>query len=307
MDFLGRARTLVRIVEAGSFSSAARSLGLSLAAISRQIGTLEEELGAKLFVRTTRSLHLTDEGRRFHEHATRLVREADAAMASVRPDRAIGGRVVVSASVALGVLRIVPALPALLDVYPALEFEMRLEDREAELVGEGVDIAVRAGMALPDTTNLVALQVATFARVLVASPAYLRRHGMPRTVDSLASHAAVLGLSSFATWHFVEEGETRAVTVAPKLRVATMFGIRAAVEAGMGIAVVPQFVVEDALAAGSLRALLPEATLSPVSAHALYRIENRGSPRIDAIVAHIRATLPTDPSPAAPARGRRRA
>ncbi|MDI1475930.1 LysR family transcriptional regulator [Polyangium sp. y55x31] len=307
MDFLGRARTLVRIVEAGSFSSAARSLGLSLAAISRQIGTLEEELGAKLFVRTTRSLHLTDEGRRFFEHATRLVREADAAMASVRPDRAIGGRVVVSASVTLGVMRIVPALPALLDAHPALELEMRLEDHEAELVGEGVDIAVRAGMALPDTTNLVAQSIATFPRVLVASPAYLRRHGLPRTVDSLASHAAVLGLSSPATWHFVEDGEKRTVTMVPKLRVATLLGIRSAVEAGLGIAAFPDFVVKDAMADGSLRVLLPEATLPLVPVYALYRIENRGSPRIDAIASHLRATLPTEPAPAPPARGRRRA
>lgn len=292
MDFLGRARTLVRVVEAGSLSSAARSLGLSLAAVSRQISSLEEELGAPLLVRTTRSSTLTDAGTRFYEHASRLVRDADAARASVRPDSAIGGRVVLSTSVTLGVLRVVPATSKLLGSHPALELELRLEERAADVISEGVDIALRAGLVLPDTTRLVAQPVATFQRTLVASPAYLRRNGTPRTVAALASHAAVLGTSSTARWEMGEDGETRHVTVAPRLRVDTLLGIRAAAVAGLGVALLPDFVVTSELDAGALRALLPAATIAPVMAHALYRIEARGTPRIDAIVAHLRATVP---------------
>ncbi len=292
MDFLGRAKTLVRIVEAGSFSAAARSLGMSLAAISRQVTSLEDELGAKLLVRTTRSLHLTDHGRRFHEHAIRLVRDAEAARASVRPEGAIGGAILVSASVTLGVLRIVPALPTLLASFPALELSLRLEDRAADLVSEGVDVAVRAGLTLPDTTSLVAQPLATFQRLLVATPAYLRRHGNPRTVASLASHAAIVGSGSSGVWSFVEDGESRSVTVTPKLRVGTLLGVRAAALAGMGIAMLPDFVVARDLGDRSLRTLLPHAALAPVTAHALYRIEMRGAPRVDAVVAHLRATMP---------------
>lgn len=292
MDFLGRAQTLVRIVETGSFSAAARSLGMSLAAISRQVATLEEELGAKLIVRTTRTLRLTDEGRRFHDHATRLVREADAARASVRPDRAVSGTVVVSASVTLGVLRIVPAMPTLLARHGGLQLELRLEDRTADLVSEGVDIAIRAGLALPDSANLVGVQMATFDRLLVASPDYLRNHGIPKNVASLANHASVLGPTSSGTWQFTEEGESRTVTAAPKLRVATLLGVKAAVLAGMGMAVLPDFAVLPEIADRTLRVLLPEAKLAPVSTHALYRVENRGVPRIDAMLAHLRETIP---------------
>ena len=122
---------------------------------------------------------MTEAGPRVHEHARRLVRDADAARASVRGSRAIAGVVVLSASVTLGELRIVPALPKLLHAHPALELELRLEDRPAELVSEGVDIAVRAGFALPDTTSLVAQSLAVFQRVFVASPSYVRPDGAP--------------------------------------------------------------------------------------------------------------------------------
>lgn len=294
MDFLGRARTFVRVVEAGSLSGAARSLGLSLAAISRQIGSLETELGARLLVRTTRSLRVTDEGRRFHEHASRLVRDADAARASVRPEGAAAGSVLVSASVTLGVLRIVPALPKLFAAHPALHVDLRLEDRAADLVGEGVDIAVRAGLVLPDTTNLVAQPLATYQRFLVASPAYLRRRGTPRTAASLASHSAILGagMGTTGTWQLSEDGQPRSVSVNAQLRVGTLLAILAAVRAGLGIAALPDFVVASDLADKTLRVVLPEATLAPVAAHALYRVEARGTSRVEAVVRFLRSAMP---------------
>jgi DNA-binding transcriptional LysR family regulator len=292
MDFLGRAQTFVRVAEAGSLSGAARSLRLSLAATSRQIASLEEELGAQLFARTTRSLRLTDAGRRFHDHATRLVREAEAARASVRTDRAVSGRVVVSASVTLGVLRIVPALPALLDAHRGLEVALRLEDRAVEVVSEGIDLAVRAGLVLPDTSRLVAHPIATLERVIVAAPAYLRKHGTPRRADALAGHAAVVGTAAGNTWRVEEKGELRSVAITPRVRVDTLLGIRAAVRAGLGLAVLPRFVVDEDLEAQTLKRVLPELGLAPVQAHAIQRIEARGSPRLDAVIAHLKATVP---------------
>lgn len=288
MDFLGKSATFLRVVESGSFSAAARSLRMSLAAVSRQLVALEEELGAKLLVRTTRSLQLTEEGRRFHVHAARLVEEADVARASVRTDGSLVGSVVLSASVTLGVLRIVPGVRKLTDAHSRLALELRLEDRETDLVSEGVDIAVRAGLALPDTTNLVAQKLASFARFVVAAPSYLRKRGTPRTITSLAQHAAVVGARSSATWSFPEA----TVTVRPALRVSTLLGVREAVFAGVGIAILPDFVVHEALASGALKRLLPEAGLAPATAHALYRREARGASRIDAVVRHLRATMP---------------
>ncbi|HEY0469067.1 MAG TPA: LysR family transcriptional regulator [Polyangiaceae bacterium] len=292
MDFLAKAETFVRIVEAGSFSAAGRSLGLSLAAVSRQMAALESELDAKLLLRSTRSLHLTDEGRRFHEHANRLLRDADAARASVRPEGAIAGNVVVSASVSLGILRIVPSLPKLLAAHPGLELTLRLEDRSADLVSEGVDIAVRAGLELPDTTSLVGQSLASFARVLVASPGYLRRNGTPRSVAALAEHRAILGLDSGASWNFIEAGQKRAATMTAQLRVGTLLAVRSAALAGLGLAILPDFVVEKDLSERNLKPLLQNVEIAPVAAHALYRVENRGSPRIDAVIRHLRATVP---------------
>ncbi|MEI9947882.1 MAG: LysR family transcriptional regulator [Pseudomonadota bacterium] len=183
--FLAKAETFVRIVETGSFSGAGRSLGLSLAAISRQMAALETELAAKLLLRTTRSLSLTDEGRRFHEHANRLLRDAEAARASVRPEGAISGNVVLSASVSLGILRIVPNLPKLFATHPALELTLRLEDRSADLVSEGVDIAValasicRTRPASSASRGYVCPRVGRLPRLLAAPrhPAQCRRAG----------------------------------------------------------------------------------------------------------------------------------
>ncbi|NOU27823.1 MAG: LysR family transcriptional regulator [Polyangiaceae bacterium] len=296
MDFLGRAATFVRIVEAGSFSRAARSLGVSLSAISRQVTSLETELGATLLVRTTRAQRLTDEGLRFHAHATKLVREAELARASVRQDRSIEGNLTLSASVTLGLLRIVPGLPTLFAQHPALDLELRLEERAVDLVGDGVDVAVRAGLSLPQTTSLVAQPLATFPRYLVASPRYLRAAGTPRDVTALATHTAITGVRSGAVWELAEGSNAPVpVHMRVRLRVETLVGIRDAAVAGLGIAVLPDFVVADALATRTLVRVLPKVTLAPVEAHALYRVEARGSRRIAAVLAHLRASLPTKP------------
>jgi DNA-binding transcriptional LysR family regulator len=294
MDLLSRARTFVRIVEAGSLSAAARSFRLSLPAVSRQVQTLEEELGVKLLQRTTRSLRLTEAGRRFHEHAIRLVHEADAALASVQESRAVRGPVVVSASVTLGILRIVPGLSALTREHPALELRLRLEDRSADLVSEGVDIAVRAGMELPSSTGLVAVPLARFERHLVASPAYLKRNGTPKNVAALARHAAVLGMDSGSDWSFFEDGQEARVSVRPSLRVSTLLGVREAVLADLGLALLPNFVVATQLESGALKAVLPSAKLAPVTSHALYRVEQRGSPRLQAVLGYLQRALPFD-------------
>jgi DNA-binding transcriptional LysR family regulator len=287
MDLLAKANTFVRVVEAGSFSGAARSLRQSLAAVSRQIATLERDLGATLVVRTTRRLRLTEEGRLFHAHAMRLVREAEAARASVRRGNQVAGHVLVSSSVTLGVRLLVPALPLLLEAHPELSVELRLEDHAVDLVSEGVDIAVRAGLELPDTTSLVAVPLARFERHLVASPAYLKKCGRPRSVASLAAHAALVGPRSRGTWSFVEGGEPRTVQVESRMQVGTLLGLRAAALAGGGVAVLPDFVIADDLASGALARVLPQATLTPVMAHALYRIEMRGVPRVQTVLAHL--------------------
>ncbi len=292
MDLLARARTFVRIVEAGSLSAAARSFRLSLPAVSRQVQTLEEELGAKLLQRTTRSLRLTEAGRRFHEHATRLVQTADAALASVQESRSVRGPVVISASVTLGILRILPGLSALTRAHPELALSFRLEDRSADLVSEGVDVAVRAGMELPSSTGLIAVPLARFERHLVASPAYLKRNGTPKNVAALARHAAVVGTDASGEWSFLEADEEARVLLRPSLRVSTLLGVREAVLADLGLALLPNFVVASQLESGALKQVLPSAKIAPVTSHALYRVEQRGTPRIQAVLGYLQRAVP---------------
>ncbi|HEU4412296.1 MAG TPA: LysR substrate-binding domain-containing protein [Polyangiaceae bacterium] len=305
MDFLACTATFLRVAEAGSLSSAARSLRVSLSVVSRHLAWLERELGAPLLARTTRRLELTDAGRRFRERAAVLLREASEARASVRGPRALAGRLTLSASVSLGALRVVPSLPAFLDAHPRLDLELRLEDRAADLVGEGVDVALRGGFAPPDSASVIAQPVATFRQLLVASPAYLRARGTPRSLDDLARHVAVRGPSAPAPWHFEVGGEARAVSVPTRLRVGTLLGLAEAAVAGLGLAALPEFVVQRALAARALRALDVGAALPTVTVRALYRTESRGDARVEALVAHLRRTVPTAArGPGAPAGAR---
>lgn len=294
MDFLGRATTFVRVVEAGSFSSASRSLRLSLAAVSRQITSLEEELGAPLVVRTTRRLQVTEEGQRFYEHACRLVREAEAARACVRAERAVAGQVVISASVSLGIVRLIPALPMLLETHPGLDIALRLEDRSADLISEGVDIAIRAALVLPDTVQLVAQSIATFQPVVVASPAYLERAGTPRDIGSLSTHAALVGPDSPTQWRFIAGNTERTISITPKLRIGTLLGQRAAALAGLGIATLPDFIVEEEVRRGALKKIDLGAELAPIPVYAVVRADARKLPRIRAVVEHLAQTLPLD-------------
>jgi DNA-binding transcriptional LysR family regulator len=150
---------------------------------------------------------------------------------------------------------------------------------------------------LPDTTNLVAQPLATFQRVVVASPAYLDQAGTPRDVAALSGHAAIGGLGAALTWRFAEEGEERAITLTPRLRIGTLLGMRAAALAGLGIAVLPDFVVAEDLQSGALRQVLAAASLAPAAAHALHRVELRGARRIEAIVTHLRERMPLAPAP----------
>lgn len=155
-----------------------------------------------------------------------------------------------------------------------------------------MDIAVRAGMELPSSSGLVAVPLARFERSLVASPGYLKRSGTPKNVAALARHAAVLGVDSGGDWSFVEEGEEARVSVRPTLRVSTLLGVREAVLADLGLALLPNFVVAAHLSSGALKAVLPNAKLAAVTSHALYRVEQRGTPRIQAVLGYLQRALP---------------
>jgi DNA-binding transcriptional LysR family regulator len=292
VDLLAQMGTLVRVIESGSLSAAARSLGVSPAAVSRQISDLERRLGGALVVRSTRSLSVTDAGRRYYEHAVRILREVEDAGASVRATRTIRGRLAISAPVTFGLARVFPVLPALLRKHAELELDVRLEDRIVDLVGEGVDIAIRVGSEPPDSTSVVAHSLGRYGRRAVAAPAYLRRRAAPKHPKALETHESLLHVGDdglVAGWRFVRDGSEERVEPRGALRTNTVFALREAALAGVGIALLPEWLVEEDVAAGRLRVLLPEWSASKVAVIALHRAELKGIPRVRVFLDHVRS------------------
>ncbi len=290
MDLVDQMATFVDIVEAGSLSAAARRRRLSLAAVSRQLGALEAELGASLILRTTRAMTVTDAGRQFYEHALRALHDIDAARASVR---GAGGVLRVSAPVTIGLTHLVPLLPALHAAHPSLVVELRLEDHAADLIAEGIDVAIRAGVALPDSTSVVARELMRFSKWVVAAPRYLRAHGTPRTPEALGKHAAIVQLvGEVERWTLRDAAGTEStLRVRGPLRCTAPAAIRDLAIAGAGLALLPDLLVRDDIAAGRLRRVLPDHASPPLTLWAVHRVELRDAPRVRVFVDHVRRAL----------------
>lgn len=288
MDLLEKMATYVRVVEAGNFSAAAKQLRISPAAVSRQISTLEGELRVTLIRRTTRSMVITHAGRRYYEHCLRILNEVEDAQAIGRT-ASTEGLLSVSAPVTFGLALVVPHMSSFMSSNPGLRVDLRLEDRLIDLALEGVDVAIRVGAVLPDRTDLVAHELMSFRRVMVAAPAYLERRGEPKTPEALAKHDA---LSWFAdamdTWRLVgREQETR-IRLNVVFRSNAPSALRALAIDGVGIAMLPAWFVESEVERGALRIVLPQWRTEPVIVRALQRREDRGTARIRALVEHLR-------------------
>ncbi len=300
MDLLRESALFLTIREAGSLRRAAAELSLSTAAVSRRLSALERELGAVLFLRTTRELKITDAGQRFHQQAQQLLATAQATRECVHPSQGLRGILVVSASVTYGLLWLNPAIQHVLAQHPGMDIELRLYDGLSDLVDEGVDLAIRGGVAPVDSASLIARHIQTLERHLVAAPAYFRRTGrpLPRRPQDLAQHPLLggVGLARHATLELTYKGDRYTVTPPRRFHTRTLLAIRDAAIEGRGIAVLPHSITEPAMAARSLRRILPAATLSSVDVVALYRIERRGDPAIQAVLDALMARLGADAS-----------
>ncbi len=278
--------TYVRIVEAGSLTAAARLTRQSLASVSRQLRALERDLGVELARRTTRHLSITPDGQALYEHAVRALRELESAREGARAGR-LRGSLTISVPVTLGQSLVVPRLGVLLQQHPGLRLEVRLEDRLADLTAEGVDLVVRAGRAPPDSSSLIATPLFRFARVAVASPAYLRAHAGPQTVSALARHACLVQLGAAGpvrTWELSREDEQRSVEISGTLAATAPSVLHEAARSGVGIAFLPLWLVEDDLRARRLRRVLPEWSSPLITAWAIYRSQLRASASVRAFL-----------------------
>jgi DNA-binding transcriptional LysR family regulator len=294
MDSAQRVRAILSFVQAadsGSFAAAARTLGVSSAAVSKNVAGLERALGVRLMNRTTRSLTLTDEGVAFLDQARIALDALDAAVDTVAAQRvAPSGRVRLSTSNAFGRSHVLPALPSLLARHPALSVEVDFDDRRIDLVRDGYDLAVRGGV-LADST-LVSRPVCSLPLVLVASPEYLARCGTPQTPPELALHQLVarrfLGGKAFA-WNFrAADGGLAAFNPNPVLTLSAPEALVQAALMGVGIAQVGAYLAWPHLRTGALRVLLVEHH-HPGSFEMVLQYPHRAllAPRVRATVSHL--------------------
>ena len=290
MDLLDKMATFVRVIDVGSFSAAAKQLRLSPAAVSRQIATLEGELGISLLRRSTRRMAITPSGRLYYERCLRILRDVDEAQAIGRGDAA-DGLLQVSASVTFGLARVVPHVRSLMLAHPGLRIDLRLEDRLVDLVVEDVDVAIRVGSPAPDRTDLIAQKLLEFPRVVVAAPEYLKRRGEPRTPEALAKHDGLTNAAdpaARASWSLGGEGREVRGRVNVVFSSNAPHALRELALAGAGLALLPRFLVADDLRRGALRHVLPAWQSESVTANAIFRSKHKEAPRIRMLVEHLR-------------------
>jgi len=280
------------VVATGSFTGAARRLGLSKASVSREIAGLERRLGAQLLRRTTRSMSLTEVGETFHAGCQRVAEEAEQAERSVGELQAEPrGEIRLAASVSFGQLQVAPRLPAFLARHPKLRVRMDLTDRVVDLVGEKFDLAIRITGRLGDA-SLVQRRLCPIRFVVCAAPGYLARHGAPREPADLERHNC-LGVGA-SPWHLLLSRE-RAARLRGDLWVDNGDALRRVAVLGHGIVFLPTYLVGEDLAGGSLVRVLPELVLE-ASAFAVYPQSRHASPKLRALIDYLAEAL--GPTPA---------
>jgi DNA-binding transcriptional LysR family regulator len=261
-DFEGLAM-FAKVAEERSFAGAARALGVSVATVSRAVARLEERLGARLLNRTSRQLALTEFGRTIADSALKVVREAEAAEGAAREMSARPrGLIRLSVPMSFGLRWVAPLMPAFFREYPEVSVDLHLADAQVDLVGQGFDAALRIAV-LPDS-SLVARRLCPVAPLVVASPAYLERHGTPRHPSELNGHAC-LGYAYRArsdVWRFTNDaGEEVSIKPVGPLRVTNADALMPTVLDGLAIAEFPEFICADQVRDGSLVPLLRDWTL----------------------------------------------
>jgi DNA-binding transcriptional LysR family regulator len=292
MDRLAAMETFVQVVDAGSLSAAARQLKVGQSSVSKSVAQLEEWLGVRLLLRSTRSLTITEAGQRFYERAKRTIQEATDAEAAARESAAgLSGKLRVSASICFARIHILPRLPELLTSHPDLDLEIILDDRIVDLVKEGVDVALRTA-PLTDG-SLTTRKIAQSRRLVMASGAYLDSKGTPQSPSELARHQIVnlTRAPPNSSVTFRKGSSEVAVTVGGQLRVTTSEGLREAVLAGLGFAIVSEWLFTPEIITGAVRTVLDDWSLPVQDLAAVYATGRRPTAKAHAFVAFVERCL----------------
>jgi len=277
-------KVIVRIADTGGFAEAARQLHLSPAAITRAIASLEDLIGARLLTRTTRSVKLTEAGRRYVEDSRRILAaieeaEASAAGSFAKPT----GGLTVTASVLFGQMYVAPIMTEFLDKYPQVTGTLLFLDRVTNLVDEGIDVGIRIGQ-LPDS-SFSAIKVGTVRHVICGAPSYFERHGIPRDPSDLAGHRIIASTTAWTSldWRFGSQGKI-VTQVKPALFCNSNETRISAARSGWGLARVLSYMIGPDLLAGQLQTVLEDYEEEALPVHVVHPEGRNAAAKVRAFV-----------------------
>ncbi|MBV6823646.1 LysR family transcriptional regulator [Pseudomonas sp. PD9R] len=295
MDRLAAMETFVYVVETGSFSAAARRLNVGQPAVSKTIAQLEARLAVRLLLRSTRGLTPTEAGLAYFERAKRTLEEADEADNAARGAASgLTGNLRICAAVTFGRLHIVPHLGPFLEQNPELNIDLMLDDRNVNLVEEGVDVALRLGI-LSDS-GLTARKIAECRRKVLGTPAYFEKHGEPTCPADLTHHQAIVySLSGGAHWQLSNAGEEQSVTLSGRIRVNAAEALREAVLAHQGLSIASQWMFAPELASGAVREVMGDWTLPNQGLWAVFPTGRMASAKARAFVTYVQGLFDKEP------------
>ena len=291
MDRLTAMETFVHVVETGSFSAAAKRLGIGQPAVSKSIAQLEARLSVRLVLRSTRGLTPTEAGLAFFEKARRAIDEADAADDAARGAGAgLTGNLRISAPVTFARMHIIPHLGPFLAQYPDLNVDVVLDDRSLNLVEEGIDVALRMGNL--DDSNLTARKIGESPCVILATPAYFERCGEPATPEDLMQHEAIIYTrGEGAHWSFTQGDTAYPVVAHGRVRVTAAEGVRAAVLSDLGLTLSSTWMFAPELASGEVKTVLTDWKLPARDLWAVFPTGRMASAKARAFVAYVEQLL----------------
>ncbi len=292
MDRLAAIEIFVRVIDTGSFSAAARYQGVGQPAVSKAVAQLEDWLGVRLLLRSTRSLTPTEAGRNFYNHAKRTVEEADEAVRAARGvGAALCGRIRVAAPVCFARLQLVPQLPHFLTRHPDLDLELLLDERSIDLVDEGIDVALRMG-SMPDS-SLVMRRIGQARRLVIATPAYLAWHGTPIAPSDLQAHQMVLytrdGVGEACTFRQGSVEET--IVPSGRISISASEGVRAAVLADMGLTITSEWSFTPELDSGAVVSVMEDWVLDPIALSAVFPTGRLVSTKVREFISFVEQCL----------------
>lgn len=272
LDTLDGLKTVIAVVETSSFTAASERLGMSKALVSKYVGEVEKNLGIRLFNRTTRQLALTDAGSRYYQQSVTLLEQYSALVDNVTGEQSKPrGLLRISAPVTFGEMQLSPLLPKFLALYPDLKIELVLTNSAIDMLEEGIDVRLRIGGV--DDSSMIARHLKTFPLILCASPSYIQQHGLPKTPQQVTEHSCIID-SNFRIgkqWPTISpQGQAETIDVQSAIAANSPQAVREMAIAGGGIAMIPGFIIEDAIKDGRLVTILPDYTTLEFGLFAIY-------------------------------------